>query len=56
MAKYKVSINCIDNYQELEIDAQNEWEAEEKYQEMLESGDVLVVNSQFMDLKVNKVS
>jgi hypothetical protein len=36
MAKYKVSINCIDNYQELEIEAQNEWEAEEKYQEMLD--------------------
>jgi len=54
MPKYKVSIKCIENYQELEIEAQNEWEAENKYHEMLENGDVLVVNSHFIDLKVNK--
>ena len=51
---YKVSINCIDYYQELEIEAQDETEAEEKYQTMLENGNVLVVNSDFTDLKVVK--
>jgi hypothetical protein len=56
MPKYKVSIKCIDDYQELAVEAQNETEAEEKYQDTLENGDVLVVDSHFIDLKVNKAS
>ena len=55
MAKFKVFTNCVDHYQELEIEAQDETEAEEKYQAMLENGEVLVVGSDFEEIQVTKV-
>jgi hypothetical protein len=54
MPKYKVSAECTDYFRELEIDARDETEAEEKYQKLLEQGDVPVVASDFSDVKVSK--
>jgi hypothetical protein len=54
MPKYKVSAECTDYFRELEIEARDETEAEEKYQKLLDQGDVSVVASDFADLKVVK--
>ena len=55
MPLYKVSVECTDYYQELETEAQNEKEAEEKYQTLLNNGEVLVVDSDFADIAVPEV-
>lgn len=55
MNKYRVKTKRIEYYQELEIEAQNEEEAKEKYQTMLEGCGVRVVSSDFMEIEVSKV-
>jgi hypothetical protein len=55
MLRYKVSVECTDFFEELEIDAQNEWEAEAKYQALLDNGEVQVIESGFADIAVRMV-
>ncbi len=45
MPNFKILLNEVLHYQELEIEAESEEEAREKYMDKVDSGDVLVVNS-----------
>jgi len=52
--KFKVSVDYIEHYQELEVEADNAEEAKEKYLEKVEYGDVLSVNGDYLNLKAEK--
>ena len=55
MPKYNVFVDEICHYLAKEIEAQDQSEAEEKYMEMIENGDVEVVKSEFQEIGVAKI-
>lgn len=44
MPKFRCSIDGIEHFQEVEIEAETADDAEDKYAEMVEGGEVLAVN------------
>jgi len=54
MAKFTVSVDYIEHYQELEIEAKTRAEAEEIYREKIESGEVLSVSGDYVKLVARK--
>jgi hypothetical protein len=55
MNKYKCSAVGYDYYQEVEIEAENEEEAKDKYAEMIERGIVLAVDYDYSETKAELV-
>ena len=55
MAKYKCSGKGIDYYQEVIIEADTADEAEDKYAEMVEQGNVLAVDYDYQDFKAEEI-
>lgn len=56
MPKYNVCVNEISYYLTTEIEAQDETEAEVRYMEMVNNGDIEENESEFTEIRVEKIN